>query len=376
MKLILTEKQILELISFGRGVSRKKIAEMLRVTQATTTKITKQFLEQGLIMEGERIGTGMGRKEVQLYAHPDKFRYLGIDIGGHFVRFALSDNKLEILHESQFLMSELVPIENRAELFMQIMMDFFETHKIKVESIDAIGIGVTGIVSGDNKSILSIPNIPQWDEINLVDAISERIGCPVYLNEGGRTMALAEQMLGMAETLSNFIVVHVGRLGVVSGIMINGQLLRGDNNTAGLLGHTTADPNGIRCFCGNYGCLENIITFPMLNYEFNNRSGIGSIAVAYQKNDKIAMDVCLAGGKAFGIALSNVVNLFNPNTIFIGGLMFEEMPLLLDETKRTLLLRANRFSTLNLKLQNTSFGSKQGLYGALALAKQSFIEAL
>ena len=376
MKLIWTEQQILELISFGRGISRKKIAETLGVTQATTTKIAKQFLEQGLIIEGERIGNGLGRKEVQLHANPNKFTYLGIDIGGYNIRFALSDHQLNIQHESTFLLSDLIAIENRMDLLLHALHKFLDMHHIDQSAIDAVGIGVTGIVEEDRKTIVTVPNVPAWEDIPVVDVIREQMGCRVYLDEGGRTMALAEQMLGAAEHLTNVVVVHVGRIGIVSGIVVHGHMLRGDANTAGLLGHIVADPNGIRCFCGNYGCLENIITYHMLQFEFEKLGGTGSIEEAYRKNDKTAMDVCIAGGKAFGIALSSVVNLFNPNTIFIGGLMFQEMPLLLDETKRTLMLRANRFSTLKLKLEETSFGLEQGIFGALALAKKSFIQEL
>ncbi|MFD0714346.1 ROK family protein [Paenibacillus sp. GCM10027626] len=375
MKLNSSEKQILELISFGQGISRKRIAELLNMTQGSITNMTKLLLEHHFIVEGERIGSGMGRKEVLLYANPRKFTYLGVDIGGHAVRFALSDNCLDLLHEDECLMKDLLPQENRAEALLRKLDEFLAKCGADAASLDAIGIGITGIVDAGGQIVLNMPNAPYWDDINLVSLVHKHFGCPVFLDEGGRTMAIAEQMTGKASDIADFIVVQVG-YGIAAGIMINGQLLRGVNNTAGLLGHITADPHGSRCTCGNYGCLENIITFPMLEKDFKERGGSGLLIEAYRQNDKIALDVCIDAGQALGIALSNVVNLFNPDTIFIGGPMFTEMPLMLDETKRTITLRANRFSTLSLKLENTSFGGRQGIVGTLALAKSRLIREL
>ncbi len=375
MTLNSSEKQILELISFGQGRSRKKIAETLNLTQGTITNVTKNFLEQGLIMEGDRVSNGMGRKEVLLYAHPHKFTYMGIDIGGHSVRFSLGNNGLELLHTHECLMVDLTPEEERGEALLRKIDEFLALCGTGAAAIDAIGIGITGIVDAAQQTVLNMPNAEHWDNLNLVSLLNERYRCPVFLDESGRTMALAEQMSGEARDIGDFIVVQVG-YGIAAGIMIDGRPLRGVNNAAGLLGHITADPNGSRCSCGNYGCLENILTFPMLESEFIRRGGSGYLTDAYRLNDKIALDVCLDAGQALGIALSNVVNLFNPETIYIGGPMFDVMPLLLDETKRTITLRANRFSTLTLKLERTSFGSRQGLIGALALAKIRLIQGL
>ncbi len=375
MTLNSSEKQILELISFGQGRSRKKIAETLNLTQGTITNVTKNFLEQGLIVEGERVSSGMGRKEVLLYAHPHKFTYMGIDIGGHSVRFSLGNNGLELLHAHECLIVDLTPEEERGEALLRKIDEFLALCGTDAAAIDAIGIGITGIVDAVQQTVLNMPNAEHWDNLNLVSLLNERYRCPVFLDESGRTMALAEQMSGEARDIGDFIVVQVG-YGIAAGIMIDGRPLRGVNNAAGLLGHITADPNGPRCSCGNYGCLENILTFPMLRNEFILRGGSGTLADAYRLNDKVALDVCLEAGQALGIALSNVVNLFNPETIYIGGPMFDVMPLLLDETKRTITLRANRFSTLTLKLERTSFGSRQGLIGALALAKIRLIQGL
>lgn len=375
MTLNSSEKQILELISFGQGRSRKKIAEILNLTQGTITNVTKNFLEQGLIVEGERVSSGMGRKEVLLYAHPNKFTYMGIDIGGHSVRFSLGNNGLELLQTHECLMAELTPEVERGEALLRKIDEFLALCGTDAAAIDAIGIGITGIVDAAHQTVLNMPNAEHWDNLNLVSLLNARYQCPVFLDESGRTIALAEQMSGEARNIDDFIVVQVG-YGIAAGIMIDGRPLRGVNNAAGLLGHITADPNGSRCSCGNYGCLENILTFPMLESEFIRRGGSGSLAEAYRLNDKVALDVCLDAGQALGIALSNVVNLFNPETIYIGGPMFDVMPLLLDETKRTITLRANRFSTLTLKLERTSFGSRQGLIGALALAKIRLIQGL
>jgi len=374
LKLNSSEKLILELVSFTDQISRKQISEVSDLSPSSVTNITKHLIDQQYIEEGQRIGEGMGRKEVLLHANPHKFHFLGIDIGGFNVRIAISDNHLNILSQTEIRMVTLNHEEDKAAALLKEVQAFLARCNFLAESISAIGIGVTGIVGMDFRTILNIPNNQTWNNVNLTDPLAAFFHCPIFLEEGGRTMALLEMKIGKAKTFNDFITVHVGH-GIAAGIIINGQMMRGVNNTAGLLGHITADPTGNRCLCGNYGCLENIITFPMLDRSYVQQNGEHKhIADGFALRDKRAIEVCLKAGEAFGIALSNTVNLFNPQALLIGGRMFDLMPLLFEETKRTIMLRANQFSTLSLKIDKSSFGEDEGILGALVLAKARLIE--
>lgn len=376
MALNSTEKLILELISFNNPISRKNLAKLSGLSQASITKITKNMIDQQFIKEGEHVGQGMGRKEVMIASNARKFHFLGIDVGGSALRFAISDNNLNILHKTELRMEELADDARKEEALIREIDRFLERSNFDRQKIDAIGFGTTGIIDVQSCTILNIPNRRDWNNVSPVKALSQAYGCPVYLEEGGRTMAIAEMKIGKAKEYKDFMVIHVG-FGVTAGIIIGGHILRGVSNTAGLLGHITADPNGGKCLCGNYGCLENIITFPMLDNEYRKQSDTyPNIVTAYQQKEKTAIEICINAGRAFGIALSNVVNLFNPQAVLVGGKMFDHLPLLFDETKRTILLRGNRFSTLNLELDRSSFGDNEGIYGALTLAKTRWIEQL
>ncbi|MBS4196044.1 ROK family transcriptional regulator [Lederbergia citri] len=376
MKYTTSEKDILSFLTSYNGISRKQLADISDLSGASITKITKKLIDDQFIIEGERISSGLGRKEVLLYSNPQKFTFLGIDIGGYLVRFALSNNSMEVLHKEEFFMAELDESQNKGEALLDRLIHFLERSHTLPTSIDAIGIGVTGLVDREQQTILNIPNRKGWDDIQLIVIFQQAFSCPIYLDEGGRTMAVAEKTLGKAKEIRDFIVVQIG-FGIVSGIMINDQLLRGSSNVSSLFGHITADENAGRCLCGNYGCLENIITFPMLEIEYKKRNGqYASIVEAYEHKDKIAIGICIDTGKALGIALSNVVNLFNPSAIYIGGPIFDSLPILLEETKRTIILRANRFATLALSLEENSFGQQQGIMGALIFAKTNLIAEL
>jgi N-acetylglucosamine repressor len=370
MKFHPSEQKVLQLIYTHNGISRKRIAELAYLSQSSITIITKMLLDQQYIVEGGRIGNGMGRKEVLLYANPDKFLFLGIDIGGFRIRITLADNQLNILHEQELLLSQISQDPNRIERLLQWIDQFVSS---SLRKPDAIGVGITGIVDPGRQIIMNIPNAEGWDDVKLVELLTDRFDCPVFLEEGGRAMALAEKWIGQAHAWTDFLLVHVGH-GLVAGIVSNNLLLRGAHNAAGLLGHVTAEPDGERCLCGNYGCLENIITYPMLQSRYVKAGGQNkSVVDAYKQKDKIALDVCVNGGMALGITLSNAVNLLNPQAIYIGGQMFEDMPILYEETKRTINLRGNRFATMSLQLGNTSYGTKQGIMGALLVAKHSLI---
>ncbi|UVI27775.1 ROK family transcriptional regulator [Paenibacillus spongiae] len=366
MKLSPSELLVLQTIQQSGGISRKTVADKTGLSQASITKISKMLLEQRFIVEGNRIGSGQGRKEVLLYPNPDKFYFLGIDIGGYRVRLALADYNLEISHEHEYLMTEF---DEREDVLQELMMriDAFLNESGRTH-IDAIGIGVTGIVDSGRSRILNIPNCNGWDNLNIVHEMERRYRCPVYLEESGRAMACGEKILGKARDIEDFIVVHIA-FGVVAGVFINGQPLRGFNNVAGLLGHITVDDKTYRCLCGNYGCLETTVTYPMLEEEYRNKQGDGPRMLdAYGMNNKNALDVCITAGKSIGVVLSNVINLFNPAMVFVGGPVFDHFPLIFEEVKRTILLRANRFATVGMKLAKSSFHDRQGIMGALALA--------
>lgn len=361
------DKRLLEIINAHDGVSRKKLAELTGLSQATITKVSKRLLSNQLIVEGERVSSGLGRREVLLIPNPEKYRYLSIDVGGYYVRVAVGDSNMGIIDQTQFPMSDLTQADDILDGLEANIAAFIGGPLNRGQAIDAIGVGVTGIVDRRRERILSIPNAARWTDVNLVSRLQERFHCSVFLDEGGRTMAMAEKLKGKARDVDNFMLVHVG-FGVVAGVYLHGQPLRGANNVAGLLGHVTVDETAGRCTCGNYGCLENVITFPMLEKEYAGRGGDApSIVDAYRVNDKTALDVCIWAGNLLGIALSNAVNLLNPEVVYLGGAMFELMPLLLEETRRTVVLRANRYATLDLHLTETTYGLNQGLMGGLAL---------
>lgn len=371
MNLHPSEIEVLQAIRQSDGISRKLLAEKTGFSQASITKLTKSLMEQGYIMEGERVGSGLGRKEVLLYPHPDKFTFLGVDIGGYRIRLALSNNRLDIEHYTEFLMSELAQADDGSAELLHRTEAFLQA--AGANAVDAIGIGVTGIIDKAKRNILNIPNAPGWDGLPVADVFEKRFGSPVYLEESGRAMAYAEKVAGKAKNTDDFINVHIA-YGIAAGIFISGRLVRGVNNVAGLLGHITVDEKAGRCSCGNYGCLENLVTYPMLESRFKTRSRSSvSIAEAYLLNDKIALDICIETGEAIGIVISNVINLFNPEIIYFGGPVFERFPIVYEEVKRTVLLRANRFATLGMQLEMSSFGERQGIVGALALASASFV---
>lgn len=369
-----SEIVVLTTIQQSGGISRKALAEKTGLSQASITKITHKLGLDDYIYEGERVGTGLGRKEVLLYPNPGKYKFLGVDIGGYRLRLALADYRYELVRTEEYLIAEL----DQGDEVLPELVDKIRTflQAAGTDAVDAIGVSVTGIIDSSRQTILNIPNLNRWDNVPIADALSERFGCPVYLEESGRTMAFAEKLSGKAKDKSDFIVVHVA-YGIVAGIYTSGEPLRGAGNVGGLLGHITVDERGGRCMCGNYGCLENVVTYPMLEEEYRRKSkGSLTLTEAYALNDKTALDVCIAAGKAIGIVLSNVVNLFNPEIIYLGGPVFERFPIVFEEVRRTVLLRANRFATVGMALDRTTFGDRQGLMGALTLAGTSFIESM
>ncbi len=229
-----------------------------------------------------------------------------------------------------------------------------------------------------------LPNIPGWIDIELAEIMKTELGLKAGVDNDVRCAALGEYNYGAGKEYNNMICLTVGT-GIGSGIIIDGKLLRGANFSAGEIGHMILkDKEGPICGCGGTGCFETLASGPSIvemaekyimggkSAKFRELAGDGEItpeivARAASFGDEVAKTIYKITGYWIGIAITNVVNLLNPEIVIIGGGVTNAGDLLMDPIKQTVKERALKTATEKLVITTAKLGNNAGVIGASLL---------
>ena len=249
----------------------------------------------------------------------------------------------------------------------------------------ALGIGAAGFVGGS--TVIFSPNL-SYDDPDLASAFETRTRLPVVVDNDANAAVWGELAFGAARGRQHVALITIGT-GIGSGFIIEGKLLSGSSGAAAELGHTIVDPSGPLCSCGLKGCLEQfasgtaIARWAQLAIESDPETSILSfagsteevtaehVARAAREYDETARSVLRRAGRALGVGLSNVANLFDPEVIVLAGsVTLAGEPFLgpaRDELAR--MTAAQRRRPMRLAL--STLDGDAGILGAAALAMEA-----
>ena len=265
---------------------------------------------------------------------------VGIDLGGTNIAIGLCDENLNILDrmkkktEAERTPDEIV--RDMAALTLKII----ERNKLCTEVIGYVGIATPGIVDAERGIIVKCCNLP-FRNYPLRERMTELLGVKVYIENDANAAALAEALVGAARGTKNSVMLTLGT-GVGSGIIIGGKIFTGGLNSAGAeLGHIVIKADGRQCACGRRGCVEcycsavGLANMTKEKMHELSMKGIPSKLFAIAEEDgkigaRTAFKAMKAGDehgraivdkyvKYLGLAVANVINIFQPEVISIGG---------------------------------------------------------
>jgi glucokinase len=241
----------------------------------------------------------------------------------------------------------------------------------KVSRLAGVGIGVPGFILIEKGIIIGSNNLPDFDGFPVRDDIEKKLGTPVILENDANAAALGEKWMGAGKLVDDLVLLTLGT-GVGGGIISQSRVLHGHVGMAGELGHMTVVPNGNPCGCGNYGCLEkhaSATAITAMARMLNLGDGLTAEAVfnmAIDGNVKAKM-IFQSMGSALGIAIANLINIFNfPLYLLSGGVLpawefFE--PAMMAEIQQ----RSFTFRNSATRVDKATLGNEAGLYGAAYL---------
>ncbi len=311
---------------------------------------------------------------------------IGVDIGGTNVKIALVDEKGYIAYSNSVPTRAEMGYEYTIQNIINTIKDSLKESNNDISNIGGIGFGLPGQIDSINGIVRLLPNIPGWVEVPLAKIVSDEFKVPVKLDNDVRVATLGELNFGAGKGCKNLICLTVGT-GVGSGIVLNGQLVRGASLTAGEIGHVVVERNNGRiCGCGSTGCLEAYASGPSIvqmakEYMMGGKStkfkeiAAGNevtpfmVFEAAKQGDAVAKRIFTIAGEYLGIALVSVVNLLNPEKIIVGGGVGQAGDLLLDPVRKLIKERCISLSAQAVQIVQAELGESAGVVGASMLTR-------
>ena len=309
---------------------------------------------------------------------------LGIDLGGTKIVVAIFTVDGKMISHEKILLNGRKGSEVGV-LITNLIKSNLKKVKVQGHPIDAIGLSVPGIYNKNTGTVWA-PNIPGWEDYPLMEELNQlNTHISATINNDRACYVSGESWMGNAKTCKDLIYLSVGT-GIGAGIMVNGIILNGANDIAGALGWLTFSKTFDSKYKGT-GYLEYYASGPGIsrhaemlangadNYtgDLKGRPGILSchdVFAAYADNDLIAVQVIDHCIELWGKTVANLVSIFNPQKIIIGGGVFGPAKALIPAIKVEALRWAQPISYDLFALESTALGEDAGVYGAAFLAWQ------
>jgi len=308
--------------------------------------------------------------------------YVGVDLGGTSTRAAVG------LRDGSLLATYKAPTAGEGGM-EGVITGIIDTARqacqragVSPDAVEGWGVAAPGPVDRHDGSVYDPPNLPGWRTVPLRALLSERTGKLVRVGNDANLAAVAEWRHGAAVGANDVVYLTVST-GVGGGIIAGGRLLVGRRGAAGELGHMTVDLDGPACRCGNRGDLESLCSGTAIARMAREALDAGSdttlralpravtaidVVVAARQGDAVAAGIVARAATALGAGVVNIVNIFNPEVVVIGGGVAQAGPLLFDPVRAAVAARAMRLAALDVRIAAASFGDNAGLVGAVSLA--------
>ncbi|HXZ04671.1 MAG TPA: ROK family protein [Ktedonobacteraceae bacterium] len=343
---------------------------------------------------------------------------VGVDLGGTHIRTAVLRGP-KIHSRVSLLTGENPRPERLLPRVYGAIEQALDEAQITLDQIAGIGVATPGPLNNRTGVIYSPPNLPGWDNVPLRDVIRQRFNTTILIENDAHSAGLGEYMFGAGRG-SRYMVYLTVSTGIGGGIIIDGKILEGANGTAGELGHMTVDWKGERCNCGNIGCLEYLAsgtaiaryaneaiaagqgadllafastmfehtmtvpdqaalpfqdanTQPLDEYDEPNteveplRVNSQTVSRAAEAGIPLARDIIIRAAEALGVGLVNIIHIYNPDMIILGGGVMHMGRMLMEPALRIVQERTMKAPRASARIALAQLTRNAGLVGAGAL---------
>jgi len=315
--------------------------------------------------------------------------FVGVDVGGTNVTAALVSLSGDVIARARRRTPRDGAASDTLKAVVEAVSETLGGVTPEERLVEAIGIGVAGVVDADQGIAVATPNM-NLSGVAVVEPLEREFGVSVALGNDVDLGTLGEEWLGAARGAQSVVGIFVGT-GIGGGLIHDGRLVRGARNAAGEIGHIVMMLGGPECGCGNHGCLEALasrlaierdiragldagrksIVPKLLDGDLTKRIRSGTLKKALKAEDALVTDVMRRASEVLGYACLTVRHLIDPEVIVLGGGVIEAcgdfvMPIVLDVLASDKLPGAKPGG----KVVRSTLGDDAVVLGAVALAQQ------
>ncbi|PRR85153.1 ROK family transcriptional regulator [Clostridium luticellarii] len=366
------EKHLLDIIQKNGPITKGKLLDMTKMKLSTLNRSIKSLLDEKIIVETATGESNGGRRPILYDVNPNDFYIIGLDISRTYVQVVVTNLKIQIVHEKTFK-----GFYNVNDL-VETIPDYIENliSKLKIDKYMIIGIGIGVFDTVENRD--SYKNM-----------LKEKIDVPIFVDNGANTAVIGEYYFGFGKHKSNISYINCG-VGIRTGVISSGVLIRTINNSEDALGHMIVDIDGEPCWCGNYGCVESYASIEKIRQKFiseikkgrrihlnEDLEAIGYIDVCNLAEDKnkIAVNVIVDAAIYFGTGLANYIKLFNSQLIILSGPLIKYSPLFYRICTEVALKKCHIDKDIKIEFNRGGyFGNKSMAVGAAVMVIQEILK--
>ncbi|WP_165452341.1 ROK family transcriptional regulator [Paenibacillus thalictri] len=367
-----------------QAISRAELAKTTGLQQSTITNIVNDLISWGLVQETGMLQGGRGRRSIGLKLNGGLLKVIGVRLARAFVSAGLFD-----IDGKEYAIQRVeADVRNQPEHAFHIMKEMIREllggeHR---QVIAGIGLAVPGPLLSDGGNIYLMADFMKWEPVFIQRELETEFGLPVYVEQDARAGALAEWWFGSQRQQQGTMIGVLISQGIGAGIITDGQLYKGQVGFAGEIGHMSIHYNGIRCECGNLGCLEQYCSVKTVMNDIGVllKDGEPSSLTegftyadaisALQEEDPACVKAFDKAARFLAYGLVNIVNTLNPDRIVLGDDLALAGDFLLERVKAVLADRTLPGAYEKLAVQTNTVSQDPVLVGAGALILDDILQ--
>lgn len=384
---------VLNMIKDREPVSRRQLATSTGLTPPAITGIVRELMELGIVSE-EGLGLSEGgRKPVKLRFNPDAGYVIGVEVMRFESCIGLADLKNHP-KDLRWVSIDMTEPHSGVPLLIKALQEMMTRPEFKGKRFLGLGIAFPGLVNAREGTVKRSVNLgTDWTRYPLRQMMEESLGLTTVIENNSNASALAERWFGGGTDSSDLVYINWGE-GISAGVILEDRIIQGFQGHAGEVGHIVMNELGPVCNCGNRGCLEAYCGSPALVREVARLAAesspgdclrdvleqkrnidIDDVLAAASDPKSVAHDFIRNVGRLVGRAVADVINLYNPESVFIGGKMVAALPMYRDILEETVRTHAFPEIARAARIRASVLGVEAGVIGACALALRNVLKS-
>lgn len=382
------KRHIITSLFVNKSTTIPELSKELGLSVPTTTKLVNEMLADGIVTDCGKSVSKTGRRPNIYGLNPNSGYFLGIDIKHNYINLGIANFNGEIVCKEMFVPIPEDDSMSTIEEICRLANEFIKANKIKQKKIFSACASISGRVNCRTGYSYSKFN---FSETPLAEILSDNLAIPTYVENDTRAITYGEYMKGIVRGERNVLYVNMS-WGLGLGIIIGGEVLQGTSGYAGEFGHFSAFDNEILCHCGKKGCLETEVSGmalhrelvrsikegknSMLSQKYNDgqKISLGDIISAIEAEDVLGIELLEDISYKLGRRLADMINLFNPQLVIIGGSLTPVADYMLQPISSAIRKYTLKLVNSDSRIVGAELGEDAGIIGACLIARREMFE--